>query len=286
MQGWIKLHRGIRTNWLYEEKRTFSKFEAWIDLLLEVNHKDSKVLLGNELIEVKRGQTVTSIRQLCERWGWSNTKVKQFFQLLQQDGMITVKSDSKKTVISIDKYDFYQCLEEEKTTQNTHNNDTKHLQKHTNKNEKNVKNEKEYIKNTSRRKSKIYDQESIFYQLSLRLLEKIRHNNPEFKEPNLQKWADDFRLMAERDKRTVEQITYLIDWCQQDSFWKGNILSPSKLRKQYDQLVIKIKSESTKRQKQQQKKLITTERPSHLPIPEISEEIDRQIEEALEDLPY
>lgn len=145
MQGWIKLHREIKSNWLYQEKRTFSKFEAWIDLLLEVNHKDNRVLLGSELIDIQRGQTVTSIRQLCDRWGWSNTKVKQFLSLLQNDGMITVKSDTKKTVITVDKYDFYQCIDEEKTTQNTHENDTKQTRKHTNKNvknDKNVKNEK------------------------------------------------------------------------------------------------------------------------------------------------
>ncbi|MCD7034332.1 conserved phage C-terminal domain-containing protein [Metabacillus sp. GX 13764] len=144
MQGWIKLHREVRSNWLYQEKRTFSKFEAWVDLLLEVNHKDNKVLLGSELLEVKRGSTITSIRQLCDRWGWSNTKVKQFLGLLENDGMITVKSDTKKTVITVDKYDFYQCGDEEKTTEKHHDNDTEATQKHTNKNVKNDKNENIY----------------------------------------------------------------------------------------------------------------------------------------------
>jgi uncharacterized phage protein (TIGR02220 family) len=142
VQGWIKLHREVRSNWLYQEKRTFSKFEAWVDLLLEVNHKDNKVLLGNEVIDLKRGQTITSIRQLCDRWGWSNTKVKQFFSLLQQDGMVTIKSDTKKTLITVEKYDFYQCFDDTKTTQNTHENDTEQTQKHTNKNDKNDNNDK------------------------------------------------------------------------------------------------------------------------------------------------
>jgi len=96
MQGWIKLHRKVKVHWLYQEKRRFSRFEAWIDLLLMVNHEDAKVVLGNEIIDVKRGQRITSIRQLCERWGWSNTKVIQFLKLLQSDGMVTVKSDRKK----------------------------------------------------------------------------------------------------------------------------------------------------------------------------------------------
>lgn len=145
MQGWIKLHRKIQEHWLYQEKRKFSRFEAWIDLLMMVNHEDAKVVLGNELIEVKRGQRITSIRQLCDRWGWSNTKVTQFLKLLESDGMATVKSDSKKTVITIDNYDFYQGREDKKTTDKQQENDEEATQKHTNKNVKNDKNEKNNI---------------------------------------------------------------------------------------------------------------------------------------------
>ena len=52
MTGWIKVHRSIREHWLYEEKRKYSRFEAWLDILLMVNHEDKKVLLGKELILV------------------------------------------------------------------------------------------------------------------------------------------------------------------------------------------------------------------------------------------
>lgn len=139
MRGWIKLHRKIQEHWLYQEKRKFSRFEAWIDLLMMMNHEDSKVILGNEIIEVKRGQRITSIRQLCERWRWSNTKVTQFLELLQNDGMAIIESDRKKTVITIVNYDFYQGTGDAKTTENRHENDTKQTQKHTNNNDKNDK---------------------------------------------------------------------------------------------------------------------------------------------------
>lgn len=88
----------------------------------------------------------------------------------------------------------------------------------------------------------VYDESSIPFQLANRLFTKILENNPNHKKPNLQKWADDMRLMMERDGRTEEQIIYLIDWCQQDSFWKSNILSASKLREKFDQLTIQVKS--------------------------------------------
>lgn len=147
-KGWIKLHRKIQDHWIWQEKRKFSKAEAWIDLLMMVNHEDKKVPLGNELILVKRGQRITSIRQLCDRWGWSNTKVTQFLKMMQTDGMLTVKSDTKKTVIAIENYDVYQSRKDEKTTENSHEDDTKQTQKHTNKNDKNDKNEQEIKDNT------------------------------------------------------------------------------------------------------------------------------------------
>jgi hypothetical protein len=101
-------------------------------------------------------------------------------------------------------------------------------------------------KNTSRRKSRIYDEDSVYYRLALRLYERIKENNPDHKKPNLQKWADDVRLMMEHDHRTEEQIAYVIDWAQRDSFWKGNILSTKKLREKFDQLVIRIKEQINK----------------------------------------
>lgn len=141
-EGWIKLHRRLRENWLWEEKRIFSKAEAWIDILLMVNHKENKVPLGTDLIPVEPGSRIISIRQLCERWGWSNTKVKSFLDLLTLDEMITYKSDAKKTVLSVVNWELYQCEELEKTSQINRKNVADQSQKHTNKNDKNEENEK------------------------------------------------------------------------------------------------------------------------------------------------
>lgn len=49
-------------------------------------------------------------------------------------------------------------------------------------------------------------------------------------------WLDAARLMLDRDGRTEEQIHAAIDWCQDDEFWRANILSLPKLREKYDQL--------------------------------------------------
>jgi len=95
-------------HWLWEDK-PFSKGQAWIDMLLLMNHETKKVLLGNELIEVKRGEHITSEYILADRWGWSRKKVRNFLQLLVDDGMIeNLKEDKKRTRLRVCNYNDYQ----------------------------------------------------------------------------------------------------------------------------------------------------------------------------------
>lgn len=209
MQGWIKLHRKIQEHWLYQEKRKFSRFEAWIDLLLIANHEDAKIALGNELIEVKRGQRITSIRQLCDRWGWSNTKVIQFLKLLQNDGMLTVKSDSKKTLITIENYDFYQGTDDKKATENRHESDTKQTKKHTNKNVKNDKNEKENITTTTEDPVVLFQQ--LICQLSPLQVQKLDDWVNTFNDKEIINEA--IRIADDKNKRYYGFVEYLLkEW--------------------------------------------------------------------------
>ncbi|WP_019243680.1 MULTISPECIES: hypothetical protein [Bacillus] len=239
-QGWISLHRKIQDHPLFLEKRSFSKFEAWIDLLLLANHKDNKVLLGNEYIVVERGSFITSELKLMDRWGWSKTKVRSFLKLLEEDSMIVKKTDKKKTTLTICHYSDYQNSETTKEPQKNHKETTKEPQKDTNNNVNNDNNENNDNKKDINHKQ-AYDESSIYFQLANFLFQRILENNPEHKKPNLQKWANTVRLMMERDKRTEEQIKFLINWSQNDSFWQGNILSMDKLRDQFDRLVVQCK---------------------------------------------
>jgi hypothetical protein len=75
----------------------------------------------------------------------------------------------------------------------------------------------------------------------------IRDLNPEHKQPSLDRWANTIRLMRERDRRSSEDIRAVFAWANADSFWQGNILSPDKLRKQFDQLNLKRKQHGNPR---------------------------------------
>ncbi|HHC9959502.1 TPA: DnaD domain protein [Staphylococcus aureus] len=121
MTGWISIDRSIQNHCLFKEKRTFSKFEAWIYLLMEANHSKAKVPIGNQIVTVERGQRLTSILTLSDLFNWSRFKVKTFLDLLESDGMLEVKTTSKYTLITIVNYDFYQSEQ----GRNQHQNDIK-----------------------------------------------------------------------------------------------------------------------------------------------------------------
>jgi len=88
----------------------------------------------------------------------------------------------------------------------------------------------------------IYSQTSNEVRLSGLLLSLIKQRNPNFKQPDLQRWAIHVGRMLRLDKRPVEEIEKIIAWCQADTFWQANILSTQKLREKYDQLYLKMTS--------------------------------------------
>ena len=106
-------------------------------------------------------------------------------------------------------------------------------------NNNNQENQENQLKdNSPKSKKRIYDVDSIPYQLAEYLFEEMKKNNPEARKPDFHKWANDIRLMMEIDNRKEEQVRNMITWSQSNDFWKGNILSAKKLRDKYDQMKV------------------------------------------------
>jgi hypothetical protein len=116
-QGWISIHRGIQDNWLWKDEREFSRLEAWLDILLNVNHSPKKVLIKNTLIEVGRGESLRSLDTWGKRWNWNKSRVRRFFNLLQKDSMIVTKNVRVTTLLTVCKYDSYQTIGNASETQ-------------------------------------------------------------------------------------------------------------------------------------------------------------------------
>lgn len=105
--GWISIHRKIQDNIIWNDK-PFSRGQAWIDLIMLANHENKKIIFNGSMVEIKRGEKITSLRKLSERWGWSRGKTKKFLNLLKDENMIEFKTDHQKTTYKIVNYNVYQ----------------------------------------------------------------------------------------------------------------------------------------------------------------------------------
>lgn len=144
MEGWIKLYRQLREWKWYSDINTTRVF---IHLLLTVNHKDRFC----DGIFVKRGQRVASFATLSDETNLTVSEVRTALEHLLSTGEITKQITNRKTVITVEKYSFFQDKQEELDKQNSEINDepiASYLQTDrklfaTNNNERN----KEYINN-------------------------------------------------------------------------------------------------------------------------------------------
>lgn len=210
-QGFIQLHRKIQDHWLYQEKRKFSKFEAWIDMLMMASHKDTKFVLGNELIEIERGQFVTSELKLMERWTWGKSKLRSFLDLLEKDGMIIKKSDRKKTTITICNYSVYHDYETKNRPQSDHEQTMNRLSSDTINNDNNVNNVEEDIPYAE-----------IVEFLNEKAGKNFRHTTRKTRELIRARWNEGFRL---------DDFKRVIEICSSE--WKGKTFNNGQLGDNY-----------------------------------------------------
>ncbi len=110
MDGWILLHRKFLSNFLWTENRTFSKAEAWIDILFQVRflEEQDKVMIKNALITCDRGQSLNSLDTWATRWNWTKSATRRFLHLLKGDKMILIENVKKTTRLTVCNYETYQ----------------------------------------------------------------------------------------------------------------------------------------------------------------------------------
>lgn len=221
MEGWIKLHRKIQGHWLYNEKRTFSSMEAWIDILLNVNHTSSKFFIKGTLFEVQRGESMLSLESWGKRWNWNKSKVRRFLSLLEKDSMIELKSEQKTTRITVCNYDSYQYIGNAGETQTKHKRNAgetemKH-QRNTdetlatpNKNDKNIKNEN----NDKKEEESLAGGFDFFFEE----FQKEKGMNP----PEFTRISREYMMTEEEVKN------HFIDWSKRKGSEKINGLSHAK----------------------------------------------------------
>lgn len=121
-KGFIKLSRKFFSNDMWNEARTFSSCEAWLDLIQSARFEATprKESIGGREVSYKRGQYPASIRYLSKRWKWTERKVRSFISYLKKEEMVTVESTQGISIITLCKYDEYNSSD----TVNDTTNDT------------------------------------------------------------------------------------------------------------------------------------------------------------------
>jgi len=102
MKGYVPIAREDFSDFLFTERRVFSRFEAWADLLQLATFQNSRTMLVNQMpVVCKRDQVAASIRYLVGRWQWSRHKVCNFLDLLESKRKITIERDANVSRITV-----------------------------------------------------------------------------------------------------------------------------------------------------------------------------------------
>ncbi len=107
--GYIGVSRRFFGNFLWTEKRVFSRAEAWLDLLAEAWYGDEpgKEFACGRAFTVNRGEVLRSLDEWAGRWGWSKSAVNRFFNLLEKEQMIVCVNEMRTTRLLVVNYDVY-----------------------------------------------------------------------------------------------------------------------------------------------------------------------------------
>ncbi|WP_437131247.1 hypothetical protein [Peptostreptococcus russellii] len=224
MAGWIKLHRKILQSDFYRNL-TGRQRDVIITLLLMADHEPREWKYKGKTYRTEPGQVFTSFEKIRKKCGKDCTRetVRATILNAENNHFITRDSHRTHTLITIENWGIYQ-LENINQTQSALTTDTVQTR----------------VTTTNKKKEYIYSVDTPEYRLCKLLFALMRDNNPNCKQPNIQSWCKDMNKIIRIDQREPEDIAEVIKWSQKDEFWKSNILSPSKLRKQYDQLKVKM----------------------------------------------
>ncbi len=211
--GWISLHRELLCKPIWYQSSPEHK-AVLVTLLLMANHTGREWWWKGEKFEAEPGQFVTSIKGIQDRAGKgiSGQNVRSALKRFEMLGFLIDEPTRTGRLITIVNWNTYQG-------------------------------NKKVVKKSTPKRSKEFSNDSTEMALANKLKNHILSNNPKARVPkDLSRWAYTFDLMLRRDKRAVDDIRKVIDYSQQDDFWRINILSPTSLRKQFDRLYLKIAS--------------------------------------------
>lgn len=216
--GWIKLYRTSFDN-PYYFKEKFTKWQAWVDILLITNHEKREFDIRGNTVVVDRGQFAYGEQTLAKRWNWSRMKVRRFLSDLETRQQIVQQKNRVLSLYTVINYERHQSNDTtDKTTDDTTESPQTRQQKNINKNDKNYKNDKE---NTNTNVLAGFGNPEV-NEVCAYFLEKMKLTREDVsKEKSRRYW----NTLLKEDARGIEGVKKLIDLAAKDPWYKKNIAS-------------------------------------------------------------
>ena len=140
MEGWIKLHRKTLDNPIITKDSDY--LAVWIYLLLNATHQEYDTLFKGKRITLQKGQLITGTISISQKLKINKDKVQRILKSFENDKQITQQTSNKNRLISILNWDKYQEFDKQNDKQVINKCETDDKQLITNKNVKNIKNDK------------------------------------------------------------------------------------------------------------------------------------------------
>ncbi|WP_342577226.1 hypothetical protein [Psychrobacillus sp. FSL K6-2843] len=233
--GWIKLHRKTLLSPVFGDSK---KLKLWMLCLLKASHTERKQVVGNQVIILEKGQFVTGRVSLTMDYNRdvigtervSEQTLWRWMKFLEKEGMLSIKSTTKFSVITVVNWNIYQISGQEDESQMNNKLATNEFLLNTNNNVNKVENLKKVNKNNSRQSST-----SDVDLENAHLLYQLIQENEYLEEPNFERWVNHFRILRNNghDDNTIK---YLIEFSQRDSYLQTIIRSAEDFKVHYPRI--------------------------------------------------
>lgn len=87
--GWFPLWRQYLKHEFWNERRAWTRNEAWVWLLLSAAFEEHPVIWDGQKVILNRGQQLTSERALAHQFRWSHKRARSFVEYLEREQMIS-----------------------------------------------------------------------------------------------------------------------------------------------------------------------------------------------------
>jgi len=104
-QGWISLHRKLLDNPVF---KNYKLLQTFLYCLLKATHDDYDLLVGDQMVSLKKGQLATGRKAISAGTNLSEQNVRTALSKLEKLGILTIKPTSKYSIITVLSWDIYQ----------------------------------------------------------------------------------------------------------------------------------------------------------------------------------